>query len=386
MADLKSKICFLTAATFMLGILLPLSPAAAQSQASLQKLEAELGMIVKGATLVPGVIVSIKRGSEAKAWSTAIGGRIVGQADAKPGDEFRIASVTKSFVAASIFRLVEDGRLKLNQPIAKLVSEDTREQLDGAGYATQKITVQHLLTHASGIPDFSTTPSYAQQVAGDPARLWTRSEQIGLAAEMPSLGAPGAQRQYSDTGYIILGDIIERATGKPLAEAVKSLIGFDRLGLKNTYWEAAQKDSLATVPDNRIHAYQDGIDTADLNPSFDLFGGGGLVSTTQDLAIFYEALLSGRIFKAKSTLKLLTAGTAKTGTSFGKSYAHGVYRIEDTGAAVCWGHPGHWGTLAGSCLIGSKRVSFVVSVNGAGSEADVLLKKATTAVVSSITR
>jgi D-alanyl-D-alanine carboxypeptidase len=360
------------------------APVMAQNPDELQQLETNLGATADGSVHVPGVVASIKRDGQKQPWSMARGGRTIGQADAQPDDEFRIASVTKSFVAAAILRLVEDGKLKLNQPIAQLLSTATKRQLDEAGYGSQKITVQHLLTHASGLPGFSTTLSYAEAVATNPMRLWTRPEQVALAVAMPSLGAPGAVRQYSDTGYVILGEIIERASGKSLPDAVKSLVNFDRLGLEHTYWETAQKDSLATVPDNRIHAYQDGADTAVLNPSFDLWGGGGLVSTTQDLAIFYEALLSGRIFKAKSTLKLLTAGTAKAGTPFGRSYAHGIYRIADTGAAVCWGHPGHWGVLAGSCLVKTTRVSFAIAVNGAGADADAVLKKAVGSVIGVI--
>jgi D-alanyl-D-alanine carboxypeptidase len=364
--------------------LLTLSPAISQTQTELKNLEDKLTTIVGGSVHVPGIIVSIKASGDKKLWSMARGGRIIGQPDARPDDEFRIASVTKSFVAASILRLVEDGKLKLNQPVAELVSVSTKRQLEDAGYQAGKITLSHLLTHGSGLHDHSTAPSFAEAVAANPMRLWTRSEQVALAVEKPPLGLPGKVRQYSDTGYVILGEIVEKATGKPLADAVKNLVDFGKLGLKHTYWEMAQNDSLAAVPNNRIHAYQDGIDTALVNPSFDLFGGGGIVSTAQDLAIFYEALLSGRIFKAKSTLKLLTSGTARSGTAFAQSYAHGVYRIADTGSAVCWGHPGHWGILAGSCLVKMRRVSFAVAVNGAGTQADSVLQKAVDAVIGAI--
>jgi CubicO group peptidase (beta-lactamase class C family) len=120
------------------------APVMAQNPDELQQLETNLGATADGSVHVPGVVASIKRDGQKQPWSMARGGRTIGQADAQPDDEFRIASVTKSFVAAAILRLVEDGKLKLNQPIAQLLSTATKRQLDEAGYGSQKITVQRV--------------------------------------------------------------------------------------------------------------------------------------------------------------------------------------------------------------------------------------------------
>jgi len=116
--------------------------------------------------------------------------------------------------------------------------------------------------------------------ATDGHHHWTRDEQIALATTVgPPWGMPRHAYHYSDTGYITLGEIIERVTGHTLAQAFHDGLDYRRIGLVSTWFE-----SLEPVPDRalgRAHQYMDvdDIDATDFDPSFDLFGGGGLVST-----------------------------------------------------------------------------------------------------------
>lgn len=146
----------------------------------------------------------------------------------EPGARFRIASVTKTFTAAAVLRLVEQGQVDLDASIEQYVSAESIALLQGDGFATDRITVRHLLLHTSGIPDFSDTPAYSAASFEEPERVWTQREQIAFAMEIADpVGEPGEQYSYSDTGYILLGELIERQTGQSLGAAVRTLLNYE---------------------------------------------------------------------------------------------------------------------------------------------------------------
>ena len=118
------------------------------------------------------------------------------------------------------------------------------------------------------------------------------------------LGEPGAAFAYSDTGYVMLGDIIERATGATLAEASASCSQFDELGLASTWLEDVEAAPDGAPP--MASQFYETQDMVDADPSFDLYGGGGLVSTVGDLTTFYGALLAGDVFEEAATLRTMT--------------------------------------------------------------------------------
>ena len=137
------------------------------------------------------------------------------------GHPVRIASNTKTFVAAAILRLVEEGRMGLDDPIAAHLGDATVELLIEDGYRPEEMTVRHLLTHTSGLYDHSDSQSYGDAIIADPQHLWTREEQIEKAVEWGDpWGSPGEIYTYCDTGYVILGGIVEKVSGLPLALSV----------------------------------------------------------------------------------------------------------------------------------------------------------------------
>lgn len=264
-----------------------------------------------------------------------------------PHHVFRVASVTKTFTAASILRLYEERKLKLDAPINQYLPKEYTELLEKGSYATNKITVRHLLTHASGIHDYATDAQYFIAVQADPKHRWTRLEQVQSAVNWgkPHF-EPGKGYHYSDTGYVLLGEMIERLTGESLGKAFRTLINFKKLGLDETYLE-----SLEPVPPgikDLSHAYFQDLDASGIDASHDLYGGGGLVSSVEDLARFYRALLNGQVFNDEATLRtMLTVPPANT-ESAGGAYAMGINR-RSIGGTVCWGHTGFWGTSAYHC-------------------------------------
>jgi len=277
------------------------------------------------------------------------------------GSRFRIASVTKPFVAAATLRLVEDGALALDDTVATLLPGEVDELLRSGGYATESITLAHLLTHTSGIYDFASdaydptiADGFTAQVYRDPGRRWTRLEQIGFAVSHGKpYGPPGTVFGYSDTGACLVGDVLERATGLTMGAAIRELVGYERLGLAHTWQETIEPEPSGLPP--LSHQYEGEHDVSDMDASVDLYGGGGLMSTCGDLARFFRALLRGEVFGRAATLETMTATLSGVSRAEGESESDDpgraamfLFRV-DAGGEIWWGHDGYWGTTAYTC-------------------------------------
>jgi D-alanyl-D-alanine carboxypeptidase len=263
-----------------------------------------------------------------------------------PDRPFRIASNTKTYTAAATLRLVETGMIGLDDPIVDRIDPVLVDLLAGDGYVTDAITVRHLLQHTSGIYDYASDVDYQTVVLGGHGEQhWERVDQVRFAVERGDpIGPPGEQYAYSDTGYILLGDLLERATERPLAGAYRQLLEFDRLGLEETWLETVEPPPPGTA--DRAHQYYEDLDTYDADPSFDLYGGGGLVSTVGDLAAFYRALFAGDVFADPETLAVMTTVPP---VSEDAGAAMGLFRFEESDLGECWTHSGFWGTVVISC-------------------------------------
>ena len=145
-----------------------------------------------------------------------------GQIPITPETKFLIASVTKTFTAAAVMMLEEEGFLELNDPIGKYLKEYPPE-------TASRITVHHLLSHTSGIPEAAADP----RSLGDLARPRTPGELVALFKDMPLEFEPGTASRYSNSGYIVLGQIIESVSGKPYYDFVRERI-FLPLGMKKS--------------------------------------------------------------------------------------------------------------------------------------------------------
>ena len=257
---------------------------------------------------------------------------------------FRIASVTKVFVATAIFRLVEDDRLGLHDAIERHLTPATARLLADAGYDIAAILVDHLLRHTSGLTDHSSGTEFIRRLKAEPAHCWTRHEQLALAVQLPGPQCePGAAFFYSDSGYLVLGEIVEQATGMALPSALRTLLDLDRLGLWSTFF-----DGLEPAPDllgPLAHQWLDTTDATSLDPSVDLFGGGGLVSTLDDIDRFFRALFAGSVFRLPETLPdVLSADPTECG--FDGFTHNGLVFHRRIDGLDCWGHTGFWGVLA----------------------------------------
>jgi D-alanyl-D-alanine carboxypeptidase len=270
----------------------------------------------------------------------------------EPDALFRAASVTKTFVSAAILVLWERGEISLDAPIEGLLSEGSVGALRGGGYDPAAITVRHLLTHTSGLFDYTDTSSFDEIIDEDATHRWSRAEQLELAMdEGEPLSEPGAEYHYGDTNYILLGEILERQTSLPLGAAMRGLLRYEELGLKDTWMETLEEAPQGTS--GRLsHPYLEEEDTFGWDPSWDLFGGGGLVTSTQDLVRFMAALFDTEdgIFRDARTLaEMLKVPPPAEGAFFGADGAAGVGRFELDDGRLCYGGFGFFSTIVVRC-------------------------------------
>ncbi len=266
----------------------------------------------------------------------------------------RVASVTKTFVAASVLRLAEMGELTLDDPISQHLSPTYLELLSADGYDVDAITVRHLLTHTSGIADYAGYEEnyegeFQRRIEADPEFKWNRELEVQFAMDnYDPLAEPGAEFHYADTGYVLLGDLLERAMSVPsYGAAMAELLGFDELGLTSTFVERLDRPA----PDKPLgHQYIGTLDYTNIDPGQDMYGGGGIVSTTREVSMFFDALLGGRIFDKPETLtEMITPPADAEPGSEAASEGLGIFLVKSPSGESCYSHTGYGGTTAITC-------------------------------------
>jgi D-alanyl-D-alanine carboxypeptidase len=309
------------------------------------KLQAVVEEAVLASPSIPGLVLHVEAPGRHLDVSVVAG--VDDRATATPLTHdagFRIASNTKTFTAATILRLAEKATLSLETPIGELLAPETVDALRADGYRPDAITVRQLMQHTSGIYNYGWDSAYQAAVTAEPSKRWTRLEQVRFAMDHGDpLGEPGTVYAYSDTGYALLGEIIERTTGAPLADAYHTLLDFEGLHLDETYLEQLEPAPPGIAA--RAHQYFGELDGFDMDPSFDGYGPAGLISTVDDLSIFYRALLRGDVFTEPETLDTMLEIPA---TNAEARAGMGIFQIELADSS-CWQNSGFWGTFVLTC-------------------------------------
>ncbi|MEV0348616.1 serine hydrolase domain-containing protein [Nonomuraea sp. NPDC050680] len=304
---------------------------------------------------VPGAILDVT--GPRRHFNGASGKFTLGGRNLRPTDTFRIASLTKTFTAAVVLKLVEQHKLSLDDRIGKYLDASLVSRVnvaDGVSYGS-RITIRQLLNHTAGLYDYATDPRWQNDVFAHPHKSWTPRELVEWAITNGApYSQPGAGYHYSDTGYVLAGFIIERVTGKPLAHAYRTLI-LDPLRMKDTYlehWEKTRGGPLS-------HPYWGTVDTFSFNPTFDTFGGGGLVSTSADLTTFMRGLFGGTVFRDPTTLRTMLTTTPQSGGTYGL----GIQKGAGADGERFWFHNGAWGAF--QMYSPARRISITGTVNQA---------------------
>jgi len=219
-----------------------------------------------------------------------------------PSTKFRLGSITKQFTASSILLLEERGKLKIDDPIRKYLTD--------APAAWDKITVYHLLTHTSGIPNFTSLPDYKTlQMFDTPV-----AKTIATFRDKPLDFEPGAKMIYSNSGYLVLGHLIEKITGASYEKFLQDNI-FTPLAMKDSGY-----DSNGTIIAHRAAGYMPSPN-GPVNAGFVHMSiphaAGALYSTTEDLLRWEQGLFGGKVVSSASLQKMTTP--------FKNDYACGLF-------------------------------------------------------------
>ena len=208
-----------------------------------------------------------------------------------PTTKFRLGSVTKQFTAAAILLLEERGKLMLDDPIGKHIPD--------APAAWSRITILHLLTHTSGIPNFTNLPDYRSLKVQDTPVAKT----IATVRDKPLEFAPGERMSYSNSGYLVLGHVIERVTGGSYEKFLTDNI-FTPLGMNDSGY-----DSNTRIIQRRAAGYRPSVSgpvNADYVHMSIPHAAGALYSTTEDLLRWAQGLFGGKLMSAASLAKMTT--------------------------------------------------------------------------------
>lgn len=257
----------------------------------------------------------------------------------RTSDRLLQGSVGKTYVAAVAMQLVHEGTLDLDAPISRwLGTAPWFARLPNAA----AITVRQLMNHTSGLVRYEFDPRATAVLREQPMKAWTPEERLSYLFDTAAPFAAGAGWDYSDTNYIVLGMILERITGRPYHDELRRrLLG--PLGLANTIpSDRPDLPGLANGyagPKNDLGGYDASLDDRGrlrVNPQFE-WTGGGIASTTADLARWGKLLYEGRAFDASLLPRMLDGVPSKLGRDV--RYGLGVM-TRPTALGPAWGHSG----------------------------------------------
>jgi D-alanyl-D-alanine carboxypeptidase len=285
--------------------------------------------------MVPGTMVLLRTPQgefEFGYGTTELGGTTLPRAD---------ASNTKTMTAAVIVLLVQEGKLRFDDPVSKYVSGVPNGD---------NITISELLKMRSGLFNYTSAPELAESLDHDPARVWTTDELLAIAFKHPPVFAPGTKFDYCNTNYALLGLIAEKVEGAPLARIFQDRL-FGPLGMKDTLLPPSTSN---TIPAPYAHGYLYGSSSyaladapypADLiaaaragtlkpnddtrqNPSY-ASAAGGVISTADDLATWMRALVGGKVLDAAHQRRWLDSPEPEDPSKpLGQKYGYGITQIK----------------------------------------------------------
>jgi len=245
------------------------------------------------------------------------------------GTRFRIGSTTKQFTAMAILILQNRGSLNVQEPVCNYIAS--------CPAAWQSITLFHLLTHTSGIPNYTDFADFSS-LLGTPVSVEGLIERFSTK---PLDFSPGARWSYSNSGYILLGAVIERASGQGYAEFLNQNI-FAPLGMRDTGYDVNDPPISTHATGYLSH----GVKAAYFDMS-EVYAAGALYSTVGDLYLWDRALLSGELIDAAS-LRAMTSAQVPCplggcALSTDRGYGYGWFIADETGHSYVY----HWGHIDG---------------------------------------
>ncbi|MEV4450780.1 serine hydrolase domain-containing protein [Streptomyces mirabilis] len=279
---------------------------------------------------VPAALASVKdRDGRTRTYTAGVGDVATGAKVPRDG-QVRIGSNTKTFTAVVVLQLVGEGKIGLDAPVDTYL----RGLVRGDGIDGRHITVRQLLQHTSGLPNYS-------KFLSDDIRYYDPRELLDLALQHKADFAPGTNWAYSNTNYLVAGLIVQKVTGRPLAEEIDQRV-IKRIGLRHTYFPAPGEE---TIRERHPRGYyQDSadaplVDATEWDPSW-AWAAGQMVSTNSDLNRFFTALLAGRLLPKAQLDQMRTTVPASYPFPASARYGLGLVSTPLSCGGVYWGHGG----------------------------------------------
>ena len=269
-----------------------------------------------------------------------------------PDTKFRLGSVTKQFTATVILQLVEQGKIKLDAKLSDYLTEYRKDTGD-------KVTIHHLLTHTSGIPSYTSQPGFFENVSRNPYKV---DEFVKKYASGDLEFEPGSKFSYNNSGYFLLGAIIDRVTGKPYEQVLKANV-FDPTGMKNTGY-----DHYASLIPKRASGYSktpDGYTNALYLDMSIPYAAGSLYSTIEDLYLWDQALYTDKLLSAQS--KALMYKPFLDNYAYGWVITNASFKLNDQPVQVIT-HGGGINGFTTTIVRFPKEKNLIVMLDNTGSE------------------
>lgn len=344
----------LIAAGLVLGLSFTL-PAIARAGLVTSDLQHALDELVATPGGPPGVIAVVQIDQRVQVFSAGIGD-LNSRRRMRPGDHMRIASVSKAFSGAVALSLVERGVLSLDDTVGALVP--------GFNPDWSEVTLRELLNHTSGVPNFTTSQAFAEYLVAHPRTPLPPRGLVEFVAGEDLEFPPGSTYEYSNTENILVGLMVEAATGRSYEHELGARV-LGRLGLRGTSLPAGYR-----MPRPFIHGYdvtESGVeDDSEIVAAGYTWASGGIVSTPYELNRFVRAYAGGKLFGGAARSAQLTfvdGGSSEPPGPGANSAGLGIFRYA-TDCGTLYGHTGNiFGYTQFMAATEDGRRSTVVSAN-----------------------
>ncbi len=251
---------------------------------------------------------------------------LASKADMQPCGLTRVGSTVKTFTAVTIMMLAEEGKLKLDDKLADYL---TAEQIEGLENADQA-TIRQALNHSSGIANYIVDLRFQTSSINDLEKVWQPEELLAYARGRSASFAPGEDVSYTNTGYVLLGMVIEKITGRHFYDEFKDRI-FLPLGMSGTQF-AAEEPIPARLARGYIDFYSNGqVMESTTYSGWDYYtADGALLSNAHDLSVFMDALFNGKLLKPETMGQMMQFQAPQNADPdfFPISYGLGIFKIE----------------------------------------------------------
>ncbi|GAA2403695.1 serine hydrolase domain-containing protein [Actinomadura vinacea] len=285
----------------------------------------------------PGALAAVRGRDGRTRHYTAGVGDVKTKAKVPVNGRVRIASNTKMFTATVVLQLVGEGKVELDAPIEKYLPNLVR----GDGIDGRKITVRQILQHTSGLADYD--EEIMQGFPESRHTYYEPRELLDVGMGKKALFAPGKGWSYSNTNYILAGLLIQKVTGRPVAEEITRRV-IDRAGLRQTYWPAVGDQTIRGPHPKGYFAAKPGepwVDVTDIDPST-AWAAGQLISTPSDVNAFLTSLLGGGLLKPRQLEQMKTTVAAPDfDVTGGARYGLGIGTFKLSCGGFAWTHGGN---------------------------------------------